>query len=137
MAGDTLSTHQLDDYDGLFAEISHLCQAQDIAIDTLTSELGRGQFEITFSPKHDLVTVAEDILVFKYLVKSLAKSFGVRASFMAKPLTGDAGNGMHVHASLLNEAGQNLFHDEQDKEHRLLHQCLAGILANMRASTLI
>lgn len=137
VAGDTLSTHQLDDYDGLFAEISHLCQAQDIAIDTLTSELGRGQFEITFAPKHDLVTVAEDILVFKYLVKSLAKSFGVRASFMAKPLTGDAGNGMHVHASLLNEAGQNLFHDEQDKEHRLLHQCLAGILANMRASTLI
>ena len=93
--------------------------------------------KLHFAPKHDLVTVAEDILVFKYLVKSLAKSFGVRASFMAKPLTGDAGNGMHVHASLLNEAGQNLFHDEQDKEHRLLHQCLAGILANMRASTLI
>lgn len=137
VAGDTLSAHQLDDYDSLFAKISRLCQDQEIAIDTLTSELGRGQFEITFAPKHDLIAVAEDILVFKYLVKSLAKSFGVRASFMAKPLTGDAGNGMHVHASLLNDEGHNLFHDDKDKDHKLLHQCVAGIMTHMRASTLI
>ena len=137
VAGDTLSAHQLDDYDGLFAAIQKLCDEQEIAIDTLTSELGLGQFEITFAPKADLLAVAEDILVFKYLVKSLAKSFGLRASFMAKPLTGDAGNGMHVHASLLDEAGENIFADDRKTAPAKLHQCVAAILADMRASSLI
>ena len=91
VAGDTLSAHHLDDYDILLAEINALCAAQQIAIDTVTSELGTGQFEITFQPKEDLITIAEDILIFKYMVKGLAKSHGIRASFMAKPLSDEAG----------------------------------------------
>ena len=92
-SGDTLSAHQLDDYDNLFADINTHLAAQDIKLDTITSELGRGQYEITFAPKNDLVTLADHILIFKYLIKGLAKSYGIRASFMAKPLMGEAGNG--------------------------------------------
>lgn len=137
LAGDTLSAHHLDDYDRLLSEISDFCRAQNIAIDTLTSELGRGQFEITFAPKDDLVVLAEDILIFKYLVKGLAKSHGIRASFMAKPRTNEAGNGMHVHASLLDNKGLNLFHDDDAAGALRLSQAVAGIMASMKASTLI
>lgn len=137
VAGDTLSAHHLDDYDVLLSQINKLCLAQDIAIDTVTSELGTGQFEITFQPKSDLVTLAEDILVFKYMVKGLAKSHGIRASFMAKPLSDEAGNGMHVHASLLNKAGDNLFHDDTSDGAKNLGQAVAGIITSMRDSTLI
>ena len=137
VAGDTLSAHHLDDYDLLLSQINKLCLAQDIAIDTVTSELGTGQFEITFQPKSDLVTLAEDILIFKYMLKGLAKSHGIRASFMAKPLSDEAGNGMHVHASLLSKAGDNLFHDDDPDGATRLGQAVAGIMASMRDSTLI
>ena len=137
VAGDTLSAHHLDDYDLLLSQINTLCRAQDIAIDTVTSELGTGQFEITFQPKSDLITLAEDILIFKYMVKGLAKSHGIRASFMAKPLSNEAGNGMHVHASLLNGKGENLFHDDEADGAKRLQQAVAGIMASMRDSTLI
>ena len=136
-SGDTLSAHQLDDYDALFADINTHLAVQDIKLDTITSELGRGQYEITFAPKNDLVTLADDILIFKYLIKGLAKSYGIRASFMAKPLMGEAGNGLHVHASLVDKAGQNLFHDDSDTGTKTLHQAVAGILQFMKASTLI
>lgn len=137
IAGDTLSAHHLDDYDVLLSEINALCAAQDIAIDTITSELGRGQFEISFQPKTALITIAEDILIFKYMVKGLAKARGIRASFMAKPLSDEAGCGLHVHASLLDRAGQNLFHDEDAAGGLRLAQAVAGILQMMQESTLI
>ena len=137
VAGDTLSAHHLDDYDLLYSQINQLCLAQDIVIDTITSELGVGQFEITFQPKEDLVCLAEDILIFKYLVKGLAKSHGIRASFMAKPISGEAGNGLHVHASLLDQSGANLFHDDDAAGALRLSQAVAGILQVMKESTLI
>ena len=56
---------------------------------------------------------------------------------MAKPLMGEAGNGLHVHASLVDKAGQNLFHDDSDTGTKTLHQAVAGILQFMKASTLI
>lgn len=137
LAGDTLSLHHLDDFDALLAEITALCTAQGIMLDTVTSELGRGQFEITFAPKDDICELADDILTFKYLVKGLAKSHGIRASFMAKPLTGEAGSGLHIHASLIDKAGQNLFHDEAANGPALLSHAVAGILAMMQVSTLL
>ncbi|MGC6518303.1 MAG: glutamine synthetase family protein [Candidatus Puniceispirillaceae bacterium] len=136
-SGDTLSAHQLDDYDALFTAINQLCESQGIEIDTITSELGRGQYEITFAPKDDMVTLADDILIFKYLVKGLAKSYGIRASFMAKPIAGEAGNGLHVHASMLHQHRQNLFHDEEEDGPLLLQQAVAGILQVMKESSLV
>ena len=136
-SGDTLSAHHLDDYDVLLSEIGKLCRAQQIALDTITSELGIGQFEITFAPKQDMVAVAEDILIFKYLVKGLAKAHGVRASFMAKPITGQAGNGMHVHMCVTDALGQNQFHDDNASGPLRLAQAVAGIMEVMQDSTLI
>ena len=137
IAGDTLSAHHLDDFDELLSQINQLCLAQDIAIDTVTSELGVGQFEITFQPKDDLICLAEDILIFKYMVKGLAKSHAIRASFMAKPVSGEAGCGLHVHASLLDDTGVNLFHDDDAAGALRLSQAVAGIMEVMEDSTLI
>ena len=137
IAGDTLSAHHLDDFDALLSQINQLCLAQDIAIDTVTSELGVGQFEITFQPKDDLICLAEDILIFKYMVKGLAKSHAIRASFMAKPVSGEAGCGLHVHASLLDDTGANLFHDDDAAGALRLSQAVAGIMQVMQDSTLI
>ena len=55
-----------------------------------------------------LVRKADETLMLKYVVHNVAHSYGKTATFMAKPLVGDNGSGMHVHQSLA-KGGQNLF----------------------------
>ncbi len=69
-----------------------------------------GQGEINY--KFDtMVSAADDILKFKYIVKNTALEWGKTATFMPKPLMGDNGSGMHTHQSLWND-GKPLFYDE-------------------------
>ena len=66
-----------------------------------------GQNEIDI--KYDsIVRVADKLMIYKYIVKNVARSLGKVATFMPKPLVGDNGNGMHVHQSLWKD-GTNLF----------------------------
>ncbi|GAA4357189.1 type I glutamate--ammonia ligase [Microbacterium rhizosphaerae] len=70
-----------------------------------------GQGEINY--KFDtMVSAADDILKFKYIVKNTAEQWGRTATFMPKPLFGDNGSGMHTHQSLWSE-GKPLFYDEK------------------------
>ena len=59
------------------------------------------------------------------------------ASFMAKPYPNDAGNGMHVHFSVLDRAGTNIFDNQGPEGTETLHHAIAGTLTAMPASTLI
>ncbi|RUO79949.1 glutamine synthetase [Idiomarina tyrosinivorans] len=59
-----------------------------------------------------LVTKADELQVYKYVVHNVAHSYGMTATFMPKPLVGDNGSGMHVHMSL-SKGGQNLFAGDQ------------------------
>ncbi len=69
-----------------------------------------GQAEINY--RFDtMVTAADDILKFKYIVKNTAEEWGKTATFMPKPLFGDNGSGMHTHQSLWLD-GKPLFYDE-------------------------
>jgi glutamine synthetase len=69
-----------------------------------------GQCEIGM--RFDTLTrMADSVLVFKYIVKNVARQNGLTATFMPKPLFGDNGSGMHVHQSLWL-SGSNLFFDE-------------------------
>jgi glutamine synthetase len=58
-----------------------------------------------------LVRMADNVMIFKYMVKNVARQSGLTATFMPKPLFGDNGSGMHVHQSLWR-SGKNLFFDE-------------------------
>ena len=70
-----------------------------------------GQQEINY--KFDtMVSAADDILKFKYIVKNTAELWGKTATFMPKPLFGDNGSGMHTHQSLWLD-GKPLFFDEK------------------------
>jgi glutamine synthetase len=61
----------------------------------------------------DALTMADSIMTFRLVVKEVAASQGVHATFMPKPLEGVQGSGMHVHLSLF-ENGENAFYDEND-----------------------
>lgn len=69
-----------------------------------------GQCEIDI--KFDKLTkMADDLLMYKYIIKNMARKNGMIATFMPKPLFADNGSGMHCHQSLWKE-GVNLFYDK-------------------------
>ncbi|HMJ09955.1 MAG TPA: type III glutamate--ammonia ligase, partial [Polyangiaceae bacterium] len=74
-------------------------------------EDANGQFEMNWTYSDAMVT-ADRHAFFKYMVKTLAESQGLRATFMPKPFARLSGNGCHVHVSVWDAAGdQNLFRD--------------------------
>ena len=81
-----------------------------------------------------LVKMADNCLMFKYIVKNIAKKHNMVATFMPKPLFGDNGSGMHTHISLW-KAGENLFFDP--KGYGLISQtakyCIGGLLKHAPA----
>ncbi|QGX97857.1 glutamine synthetase [Roseovarius faecimaris] len=131
-----LSLLHLDAFDPFFSALYDACEAMNIPAQTTTSESGVGQFEITLNHQ-DALKAADDTWLFKALIKGLARKFGFAATFMAKPFEEDAGNGMHMHFSVLDAAGKNVFDNGGEEGTETLHQAVAGCLAAMPASTLL
>ena len=99
------------------------------------SEAGLGQFEVNLVHT-DAMKMADDTLLFKRLVHGTARKHGMAASFMAKPFKDDAGNGLHMHFSVLDENGRNIFDDGTEKGTDLLQNAVAGCLNFLADSTL-
>ena len=135
-APDILSIAQLDAFDGFLNALYDGCAAMGIAAQTATCESGVGQFEVTLNHQ-DALRAADDTWLFKALIKGLARKHGFAATFMAKPFAEDAGNGMHLHFSVLDEAGRNVFDNGGDEGSDLLRSAVAGCLSAMPDSTLI
>lgn len=76
--------------------------------DTWIHEVGCSQFEINL--RHgDPLALADQAFLFKYAAKELAIRHGLNAVFMAKPLAGQAGSSMHLHQSIEDASGHNIF----------------------------
>lgn len=75
-------------------------------------EMAPGQHEIDFKYENAL-KAADQIMTFKFAVRTIAKRHGLHATFMPKPKQGINGSGMHVNMSLSKE-GKNCFYDEKD-----------------------
>ncbi|MEO3416449.1 glutamine synthetase family protein [Roseovarius sp. CAU 1744] len=131
-----LSLSQMDAFDPFLSALYQGCQDMGIPAQTATSEAGIGQFEITLNHQ-DALRAADDTWAFKTLIKGLARQHGFVASFMAKPFAEDAGNGMHLHFSVLDGEGRNIFDDGGAAGTDLLRAGVAGCVAAMPASTLI
>jgi glutamine synthetase len=112
-------------------DILEFCDIQDIPADTLIAEFGPGQFEINFNHIPDAMAAADHAMLFKRLVKAAARKHGVAATFMAKPYGDPPGSGMHVHVSLLDKEGRNVFAAEGGLASPLNH-AIGGLLGSMR-----
>lgn len=131
-----LSMSQMDAFAPFFDDLYSGAFAMGIPAETAISEAGVGQFEVTM--RHGpAMEMADNAWAFKSLVRGLARKHGMAATFMAKPYPGDAGNGMHVHVSVLDAEGNNIFDDGGPEGTPLLRQAVAGCLAAMPGSSLI
>lgn len=131
-----LSVAEMDAFEAFFTDLYDGCAAMDIPAQTAISESGVGQFEINLNHQ-DAIRCADDTWLFKALTRGLARKHGFCATFMAKPYSDDAGNGMHVHFSVLDQQGRNVFDDGGADGTDLLRAAVAGCLAAMPGSTLI
>ncbi|GIM48058.1 glutamine synthetase [Collibacillus ludicampi] len=113
-------------------EIVLALEKMGFEIEASHHEVAIGQHEIDFKYA-DAVQAADNIMTFKLVVKTIARQYGLHATFMPKPLFGVNGSGMHTHQSLFTEKG-NAFYDEHDELglSKVAKHYLAGILAHAR-----
>ena len=129
---------------GGYFDLTSLDYASDLRRDTVLTlekmgipveyshhENGPSQHEIDLRFT-DALSMADAVMTYKLVVKEIAMKHGVYASFMPKPMSGEPGSGMHVHMSLFDFDGNNVFFDEADTQGYHLSttakQFLAGIL---------
>lgn len=93
-------------------------------------EVGPSQHEIDLRYAEAL-KMADNVMTYRMVVKEIAQSNGAYATFMPKPIYGEAGSGMHVHQSLFKD-GRNAFYDANDPHHlsATAKSYIAGILAH-------
>ena len=113
------------------------CELQDLPFDGVVKESAPSQYEINMHHVDSPVLAAKQIMMMKRLVKGVATKYNLIASFMPKPFENEAGNGMHVHCSVLDEAGVNIFDDGTETGTPLLQNAIAGCLLNMADSVAI
>lgn len=132
-----LSIDDLDHFEAFFTDVYAACDAHGVPVDSAISENGGGQFEINLLHVADPLKAADDALYFKRFVKGIARKYGLAASFMAKPFLDRAGNGFHVHFSLLDSEGRNVFDNGTSEGSEMLLNAVGGLLDLMRASALV
>ncbi|MEG0448618.1 MAG: type I glutamate--ammonia ligase [Lysinibacillus sp.] len=100
-------------------------------------EVAPGQHEIDFKYA-DAITACDNIQTFKLVVKTIARKHGLHATFMPKPLFGEAGSGMHFNVSLFN-GKENAFYDESTEIglSETAMQFMAGVLEHVQGFTAI
>jgi len=136
-ANAVLSVDEIDHFDAFFNDVYAACADMNVPADAAIAEGGAGQFEINLLHCDDALQAADDAMLFKRIVKGMARKHNVTASFMAKPYSERSGNGLHVHFSMLNEKGDNVFNDGSEEGSKTLQHAVAGLLSAMQESTLI
>jgi glutamine synthetase len=127
---------ELEQIEPFLADLYAACKLQGIPARTAISEYAPGQVEITLE-HGDALLAMDQAVRYKRLVKGVAHQHGMQACFMAKPFDHLAGTGMHMHISLADAQGRNLFASEQPAGTPLLGQAVAGMLATLLDTLLL
>ncbi len=94
--------------DAVLGELWRTLEGAGIPVESVKAEMGYGQYEITFAPAPAL-EAADRAAIAKLVTKEVAAQHGLSATFMARLAHGDMGSSGHVHVSVADAAGANLF----------------------------
>ncbi len=137
LGGQIFNTDAMHEYADLLHAIREACAELEVPLDTIVKELSPGQFELNLHHIDNPLKAADNAQQLKRIIKSLAQQYGYIASFMAKPFAELDGNGMHIHASILDDDGNNIFDDGSDRGSEQLRHALAGLQHSMRDTFLM
>jgi len=113
-------------------------EALGMTVEMSHHEVGPGQHEIDVKYS-DAVSSADNVITLKYTIKAIAQRFGLHATCMPKPIFGVNGSGMHVHQSLFDSKGNNVFYDSGDKYKlsKAAYGFIAGQLKHARSMSAV
>ena len=137
VGGNTYGLDVLNNHSEMLEDLRLACELQDLPFDGVVKESAPSQYEINMQHVDNPVLAAKQIMQMKRLIKGVAAKHGLVATFMAKPFEDEAGNGMHVHCSVLDENGVNIFDDGSELGTELLRNAIAGCLDFMPDSVAI
>lgn len=132
-----LSISDLDNFSEFLDDVSAACTAQGIPVGPISSEYATGQYEINLVHTGDLLAAADQATLLPRIVKGVAGRHGLDATFMAKPYLEQSGNGLHIHVSVYDENGSNIFSGGDGSGNASLHHAVGGLLATMPESMAI
>ncbi len=119
------SISAVNEFDALFEDMYEYSERQGLEIDTLIHESGVAQMEINLRHGHPL-ELADQVFMMKRTIREVALEHEIYATFMAKPMASEPGSAMHIHQSIVDKKGRNLFSGEDGEETALFHGFIAG-----------
>ncbi|MBT8082222.1 MAG: glutamine synthetase family protein [Gammaproteobacteria bacterium] len=135
-ANQPYSIDTMNDFDPFVNDVYEFCEAQRIEIDTISQEMGPAQFELNFLHGHP-VDLADQVFLFKRTIREAAIKHNMHATFLAKPMAGDAGSALHIHQSVVDRNGNNVFSDADGNPTDLFRGFLGGLQHYMNEALLV
>jgi glutamine synthetase len=133
----TASVYGIDDldrYEVFLSALTAAAKAQNVPMSATSKEYAPGQFEANLRHQADARVAADHAIFLKQIVKAAARSAGFEATFMAKPYVERAGTGLHIHLSLLDDKGRNIFDNGTPDGSEQLRHAVAGLQTLMPES---
>lgn len=131
------SMADVGEYSHLLSDIARISELQSVLTGTALAEYGPGQLEVNLHHSADALSACDQAIRLKRLVKAVALNRGLEATFMSKPYAGMAGSGAHVHVSLVDSDGHNLFASEEHLGNEALRHAIGGLARSMAESMLV
>jgi glutamine synthetase len=130
------SIDTMNDFDPFINEVYAFCDAQGINIDTVSQEMGPAQFELNFL-HGNAVDLADQVFLFKRTVREAAIHHRMHATFLAKPMQGEAGSALHLHQSVVDKQGSNIFSTADGEPSDLFYGFLGGLQRYLNEALLV
>ena len=137
VGGNLYALSELDYHGPLLEALRQAFDTQDLPYEGIIKESAPSQFEINVAHSDDVMLLADQVIRMQRTIRAVSARHGFVASFMPKPIDDEAGNGLHVHCSLLDENGTNVFDDGGEEGSDLLRYAIAGCLELLPASMLL
>lgn len=122
---------ELHDVQPWLHDLYAACDAQGLPVETAIAEYAPGQFELTLHHQNDALRACDQAVLYKRTVKGTAVNHGAEATFMAKPFAHSAGSGFHIHVSVEDAFGTNIFASPDPAGSPALRQAVAGMKAGL------
>jgi len=130
-ANEVYGIAELDGFMELLKDVDAAAKKQNVPASGATAEFAPGQYEINLKHEDDIFAAADHAVMLRHLIDAVARTHNFTASFMAKPYADQAGNGLHVHCSVLDKQGRNIFDDGTDEGSIRLRHAIGGLQATL------
>ena len=124
--GNSYSIAGINEFDDFIDDVYRFAAAQGLEIETLIHEEGAAQLEINLN-HGDPLELADQVFFFKRTIREAALKHAMYATFMAKPIQNQPGSAMHLHQSIVDGDGRNIFSGTDGAETEAFRAFIGGM----------